>query len=261
MGNTNDPQIDPAMLELFQAEIDTHVPVLNEGLLALEKGNVDARAIDGMMRAAHSIKGAARIVGISMAVRLAHVMEDCFTAAKESRITLASNSVDVLLQGVDMLQRICSHSDAPAVSEAELDELVAQLTAIKDGVPSKAARPTSIPIQVRSSASDDPPVQAVLDPEIGTVCLPATFNESTSEALRQELMARLAAGARNLRIDFAQVANLSASGLALLSAFSEEAQASNPPLGIDLLRVNPVVRSVLRVAGLETAFGSAVGVG
>src|SRR5512136_1847206 len=98
--------VDPALLELFQAEMDTHIPVLSQGLLELEKGRGGEQEIAGMMRAAHSIKGAARIVGIEAAVRLAHAMEDCFTAAKEARIRLTSEAVDVLLQGVDALQRI-----------------------------------------------------------------------------------------------------------------------------------------------------------
>src|SRR5262249_59181440 len=97
MSASESPQIDPAMLELFQAEMDTHIPVLNEGLLALEKGQAGAKEIEAMMRAAHSIKGAARIVGIEPAVRVSHVMEDCFTAAKESRITLTSDNREGLL--------------------------------------------------------------------------------------------------------------------------------------------------------------------
>src|SRR4051812_43943229 len=113
------PQIDPAMLELFAAEMDTHIPVLNEGILALEKGQAGAREIEGMMRAAHSIKGAARIVGMDSAVRVAHVMEDCFTAAKENHITLTGDCVDLLLAGVDALQRICApRSGEPLADEA-----------------------------------------------------------------------------------------------------------------------------------------------
>src|SRR5437764_2150913 len=92
---------DPVMLELFGAEVDMHLPVLSEGLLAMEKGRAGKQEIESMMRAAHSIKGAARIVGNERAVRVAHVMEDCFTAAKEDRVALSSDAVDVLLQGVD----------------------------------------------------------------------------------------------------------------------------------------------------------------
>ena len=35
------------------------------------------------MRAAHSLKGAARIVGLTVGVRVAHAMEDCFVAAQQ----------------------------------------------------------------------------------------------------------------------------------------------------------------------------------
>src|SRR5215469_15699425 len=125
-------QIDPSMLELFQAEMDTHIPVLNEGLLALEKGQAGSREIEGMMRAAHSIKGAARIVGIEPAVRVAHAMEDCFTAAKENRISLTSDAVDVLLVGVDALQRICSPAASEPIDEPALADLLKKLAHLKE---------------------------------------------------------------------------------------------------------------------------------
>ena len=64
------------------------------------------------MRAAHSIKGAARIVGLDGVVELAHVMEDCFVAAQGKTITLTGDDVDVLLQGVDLLQNISQQNDA-----------------------------------------------------------------------------------------------------------------------------------------------------
>src|SRR4029079_5383044 len=124
MGTFEAFQIDPAMLELFQAEMDAHIPALNQGLLALEKSEAGARELEAMMRAAHSIKGAARIVGMDPAVRIAHVMEDCFTAAKDKRIELSSDSMDVLLQGVDALQRVCSPQEGAALTEAALQELL-----------------------------------------------------------------------------------------------------------------------------------------
>ena len=130
------------MLELFAAEMDTHIPVLNEGLLALEKGQAGAREIEGMMRAAHSIKGAARIVGLESAVRVAHVMEDCFTAAKENRITLSSDSVDVLLAGVDAMQRICAPQSGEPLTDEARDKLVDRLTQWKSGqTPVKTSPP------------------------------------------------------------------------------------------------------------------------
>lgn len=106
---------DDSMMDLFRLEAEAQVTVLNDGLLALESNTQSAQALETLMRAAHSIKGAARIVSLDAVVNLAHVMEDCFVAAQNKTITLNSNQVDALLQGVDLLQGITqvSNSDLP----------------------------------------------------------------------------------------------------------------------------------------------------
>ena len=77
-----------SMLDLFKAEAETQKTVLNAGLLELEKGATPAQ-LESLMRAAHSLKGAARIVGLDAAVRVAHAMEDAFVAAQKSPVPLA----------------------------------------------------------------------------------------------------------------------------------------------------------------------------
>jgi chemotaxis protein histidine kinase CheA len=238
-------QIDPAMLELFQAEMDTHVPALNEGLLALEKGQAGGREIEGMMRAAHSIKGAARIVGIEPAVRVAHAMEDCFTAAKQDRIALTSEAVDVLLVGVDALQRICSPSTGEPVREPALAELLAQLAQLKSGSPPQpAAKPASTvlaPVEIQSQGP--------------SVTLPSSFSDETCESLRSELLATIESGAGRIRLDFARVGELNATALAMLASFAREVAQTQPAPTIELCRIAPAVRMVLGVAGLDEVFG------
>lgn len=100
------PQGDPSMLELFRLEVEAQATILNEGLLSLETQPQSAQALESLMRAAHSVKGAARIVAIDAAVQLAHVMEDCFVAAQKHTVTLEADRVDVLLVGVDQLLNI-----------------------------------------------------------------------------------------------------------------------------------------------------------
>lgn len=97
---------DPSMLELFRLEVESQVIVLNEGLLSLENQPQSAQALEALMRAAHSVKGAARIVSIEAAVQLAHVMEDCFVAAQKHTVILDADRVDVLFGGVDRLSAI-----------------------------------------------------------------------------------------------------------------------------------------------------------
>ncbi|MBD2667133.1 chemotaxis protein, histidine kinase family [Richelia sinica FACHB-800] len=92
-----------SMLDLFNMEVKAQAVVLNECLLALETKAYPSDELAALMRAAHSIKGAARIVQMDAAVTLAHAMEDCFVAAQGGKITLTGSEIDILLQAVDML--------------------------------------------------------------------------------------------------------------------------------------------------------------
>ncbi len=51
------------LIELFRQEVESQVQVLNDGLIALEQ-NADPQQIEPLMRAAHSVKGAARLLSI-----------------------------------------------------------------------------------------------------------------------------------------------------------------------------------------------------
>jgi two-component system sensor histidine kinase and response regulator WspE len=64
-----------SMLDLFRVEAETQAQVLTAGLLALERDPALADQLEACMRAAHSLKGAARIVGLNVGVRLAHAMK------------------------------------------------------------------------------------------------------------------------------------------------------------------------------------------
>lgn len=94
------------MLELFRLEAEEQTAILTNGLLELEHGPGTAPQLEALMRAAHSLKGAARLVDLDPAVWIAHAMEDCFVAAQKAELPLTRPVVDVLFRGVDLLQSI-----------------------------------------------------------------------------------------------------------------------------------------------------------
>lgn len=98
--------VDDQMIELFRLEVEEQTKVLNEGLIGLESQPAAPQLLEALMRAAHSIKGAARIVGLDAAVRLAHSLEDCFVAAQNQTLVLDQTRIDHLLRGVDLLQHL-----------------------------------------------------------------------------------------------------------------------------------------------------------
>ena len=64
------------MLELFRVETENQTAILTSSLLELERGPAAANQLEALMRAAHCLKGAARIVNLPASVRVAHAMED-----------------------------------------------------------------------------------------------------------------------------------------------------------------------------------------
>ena len=97
---------DLSMLELFRVESETQCAALSSGLVELERSAGSPAQLEALMRAAHSLKGAARIVGLEPAVQVAHAMEDVFSAAQQGRFILKPEHIDQLLAGTDLLARI-----------------------------------------------------------------------------------------------------------------------------------------------------------
>ncbi len=74
-----------SMLELFRLEAENQTAVITAGLLELERSPLSGPQLEALMRAAHSLKGAAQIVDLEAAVSVAHAMEDCFVAWRSRR--------------------------------------------------------------------------------------------------------------------------------------------------------------------------------
>ncbi len=121
---------DASLLELFSLEADAQTQVLNAGLLALERNPTQADQLEACMRAAHSLKGAARIVGVDAGVSVAHVMEDCLVSAQERRLYLQPEHIDALLQGTDLLMRIATPGND--VGPADIEAYVALMERLLD---------------------------------------------------------------------------------------------------------------------------------
>ncbi|WP_175898980.1 hybrid sensor histidine kinase/response regulator [Burkholderia vietnamiensis] len=140
-----------SLLELYREETRTQTQALSERLLVLEAREPDAAALDACMRAAHSLKGAARIVGVPPGVDIAGRMEECFVAAQAGAIALSAAHVDVLLAGVDLLLRVAD-PDAPPVSATEIDAFALALTSA-DAAQAVPVAPASAPVSAPTSAA------------------------------------------------------------------------------------------------------------
>ncbi|WP_322046305.1 hybrid sensor histidine kinase/response regulator [Paraburkholderia sp. J67] len=115
-----------SLLDLFREEAQTQTRTLAAGLLALEATPKDAATLEACMRATHSLKGAARIVGLPEAVDVASAMEDCFVAAQHDELTVDAGRIDALLVGIDLLMA-AGDASAPPLAREVVDAFVARL--------------------------------------------------------------------------------------------------------------------------------------
>lgn len=146
---TPDQMRDASLFELFTLEADAQTQILSAGLLSLERNPTQADQLEACMRAAHSLKGAARIVGVDAGVRVAHVMEDCLVGAQEARIHLKPEHIDALLMGTDLLTRIAT----PGVSVSDTD-VTNYVALLGDLVNAGAVRDVKVSGTAASSADD-----------------------------------------------------------------------------------------------------------
>jgi two-component system sensor histidine kinase and response regulator WspE len=139
-----------SMMDLFREEVRMHTASLNAGLLELESDPGNSQRIEPLMRAAHSIKGAARIVGIEPAVRLAHALEDAMVAAQQGRIRPDAADIDLCLRAVDTLTGLADVTETGVSAwatgqQAAIDDLVPRLQALAEGKTQTIPEPTPAP--------------------------------------------------------------------------------------------------------------------
>jgi two-component system sensor histidine kinase and response regulator WspE len=135
-----------SLMDLFREEVRSHAAALNQGLVELEGEGGNPQRIEPLMRAAHSIKGAARIVNVDPAVHLAHALEDALVAAQEGRTRIGAGEIDVCLRATDALASLGRVNEAEisawaASHEVEITGLKTLLRSIAQGQAALAATP------------------------------------------------------------------------------------------------------------------------
>jgi chemosensory pili system protein ChpA (sensor histidine kinase/response regulator) len=104
---TKDKELEIQMK--FLEEATDYLNILEGILLGIDSSNyMELEKINAAMRAAHSIKGGAAMMGFSVLSDLAHRLEDAFKVLKTQKNSLEidTNLQSLLLSGVDWLRRI-----------------------------------------------------------------------------------------------------------------------------------------------------------
>ncbi len=142
---------DFSMFELFRLEAENQSMQLNKDLLDLEDEVSSASLLESLMRASHSLKGAARMVGVDAVVNIAHVMEDCFVSAQKNELLISKTHIDHLLKSVDLIDLITkvdekSQNQWYEDNRQKVDDVVKEFSKLsggKDDTPHKSVKTKS----------------------------------------------------------------------------------------------------------------------
>jgi two-component system chemotaxis sensor kinase CheA len=126
------PESDPEFLAIFQDEASERLDNMVDALLALEAGQGGEEAIASLFRDAHTIKGAAGMLGLDDVRALAHAVEDILATIRDEG-TFPPELAAPLLRATDALRARVSGDEEP--TDDLLDELAASRAAIVDTGP------------------------------------------------------------------------------------------------------------------------------
>jgi chemotaxis protein histidine kinase CheA len=266
---------DDSLIDMFRAEVETHSDVLSAALLALERAPRDTSRLDEMMRAAHSIKGAARVVDVDPAARVAHVMEDCFVEAQKGTLSFSPGDIDVLLRGVDLLGKISTATRDPnADLEQEFGGLVqaqvVELRAVLSGtgqpgrvsVAADSTAPTASqgPVAPKSEpATPSAPTPTSSAASVVTIAFPDILDSAAAEQIRRQFLSAIDSQCATIQFDLRATRDLDVQGLAFLAAVPRhlaQLGRSSPVLA----GISVEMATVFRVTGLGKLFGLLRGV-
>lgn len=111
--------------EEFLAETQEIIESLSRDLLLLDHGQKEGRPdpdlVNAVFRGVHTLKGIAGMFGHVALAEVAHVLEDLLDQLRLGRIRLSQESLDVLFEGIEVLQRLLSAARRNVDPSTEVD--------------------------------------------------------------------------------------------------------------------------------------------
>jgi two-component system chemotaxis sensor kinase CheA len=147
----------------FSAEAQEHLQKLNEGILRLERGDADPSTSSGqdlmadILRAAHTLKGSARMMGFKDINQVAHKLEDLLLELKEGRLQASHALCDLLFQALDTMDACRQAIVEGREDEIQVDKIAGLLERTAQGEPLPEARPPAAPSPTTAQPVEDTP--------------------------------------------------------------------------------------------------------
>jgi two-component system chemotaxis sensor kinase CheA len=148
---------DSEMRELFRIESGEHLQRLDEGLLRLEKEPKDRTLLEEALREAHSLKGAARMLGLADIETVSHRFEDILNRANRNEIILSPELIDGMYRSLDGIRKLAEEATTGVPSGVILSDVLSQLQSnVECGVRNAETEQSGIQNQKSKTEDSEP---------------------------------------------------------------------------------------------------------
>lgn len=153
------------LIASFRAELSEHVQTMNDGLLALEQGTVEGEqrriTLEDIFRAAHSLKGAARAMGVTMVEQLAHALESALDDLQKGVVVPTTELFTACYRAIDAIQVVqAAYEAGETTPPLEALQALAELEQVRAN--SGSGLPTSSQPKPPVEPRETPPSAAVI---------------------------------------------------------------------------------------------------
>jgi len=143
------------VLTYFGPEAGEHLEGMTAALLALQKDGASVEELDRLFRSAHTLKGAAYVVGCPRIGEVAHRMEDLLVQLRESRRPLTASMAETLFAGIDAVRLMLAPAEAPHAGLTEVvRSVLARVTALIDAPPAEGAPGIAVAAPTAATPAD-----------------------------------------------------------------------------------------------------------
>lgn len=150
---------DGELLLVFLEETREQIEILDNGLIRLEREPENTELIQGIFRAAHTLKGSSGTMGFKQMADLTHAMEDILDRVRQHTIEVTADVVDALLRGLDLLREMETSIESGEGSSISSDTPVPLATELRSIAAGKVSAP-------QTAQAEQKPLEALDDDHI-----------------------------------------------------------------------------------------------
>jgi len=145
---------DDETLEVYVEECLEHLADIENDLLAIEEAgaDIDEELVNKVYRAAHSIKGGAGFMGLTVIKELTHEMENILGMIRSREMVPDSESISILLSAADTLNDLINN--VKTSNEADISTHMEALRSIIEGQVIKEEKAEEIPVPRKEKGED-----------------------------------------------------------------------------------------------------------